>query len=287
MARSRLVGSGLLAYSRDVDRETGGQPPAAGPAAAEAAAGPPPQRSAPPARPAAGGISADPRLSVWIRRAIVAGVVGVAVGIWAGWRWGLSAAAAVAILDTIYQSRAMAQIPAEAGATAAQRKTRRRLAGLRRAGYTALNGRAIPDSDEIIDHLVIGPAGVFSVDSEQWDKRLPVRVTGGSPKKSGILYHGPDSQMDRLAHARWEAAQASRLISAELGEPVGVTPAMVIYGPEITWHVITLRGVEVFGGNWVRKFFRTQKKATRGDHLSSEEIHEVYEAAQRVLPPAR
>jgi Nuclease-related domain len=275
-----------LSYSRDVDRETGPKPPAAGTTAAAAPADPPPRRSAPPDRPPAAGLSADPRLTVWIRRAVIALVVGVAVAIWAGWRWGLTAAAAVAILDTIYQSKAMALIPAEVGATSAQRKTRRRLTTLRRAGFVALNARAIPDSDQFIDHLVIGPAGIFSLDSEQWDRRLPVRVTGGSAKKTGILYHGPYSQQDRLAHARWEAAQAARLIGAELQEPVEVKPAMVIYGPEIHWGVATLRGVEVFSGKRVRKFFRNQNRATRGDHLDSEEIHAIYDAAERVLPPA-
>jgi hypothetical protein len=267
-----------------VDRETGPKPPAAGTTAAAAPADPPPRRSAP-ARPATPGLSADPRLTAWIRRAVIVLVVGVAVSIWAGWRWGLSAAAVVAILDTLYQSRAMAAIPAEAGASSAQRKTRRRLAGLRRAGFVTLNGRAIPDSDQVIDHLVIGPAGVYSVDSEQWDRRLPVRVTGSD--KKGVLYHGPYSQQDRLAHARWEAAQATRLISAALPEPVGVKAAMVIYGPDISWGVVTLRGVEVFSGKKVQKFFRNQNKVTRGDHLDSEEIHAIYEAAERVLPPAR
>jgi hypothetical protein len=231
------------------------------------------------------GLSADPRLTVWIRRAVIVLVVGVAVSIWAGWRWGLSAAAVVAILDTLYQSRAMAPIPAEVGATSAQRKTRRRLSSLRRAGFVALNARAIPDSDQVIDHLVIGPAGVYSVDSEQWDRRLPVRVTGSD--KKGVLYHGPYSQQDRLAHARWEAAQATRLISAALPEPIGVKAAMVIYGPDINWGVATLRGVEVFSGKKVQKFFRNQNKVTRGDHLDPEEIQAVYEAAEKVLPPVR
>jgi hypothetical protein len=270
-----------------VDRETGPDTPAARPAVPQAPASPPPRRPAPAARPAPSGLSADPRLTVWIRRAVIVLVVGVAISIWVGWRWGLTAAAAVAILDMIYQSKAMAPIPAEAGASSAQRKTRRQLAKLHRAGFVTLNARAIPGSDQVIDHLVIGPGGIFSVDSEQWDKRLPVRMTSGSAKRSDSLYHGPYSQLDRLAHARWEAAQAARLISAELGEPVGVTPAMVIYGPELHWGVVKLRGVQVFSGKRVRKFFRTENRAMKGAHLAADVIHEVYEAAERVLPPAR
>lgn len=265
-----------------MDRETG-PPPTGGPAAS--ATDRPSRRLAVPGRPAQAGLSADPRLAAWIRRAVICLVVAVGIAIPFGWRFGLTAAVAVAIVDTLIQSRSMAMIPADARSTQAQRKTRRKLAGLRSSGYVALNGRAIPGSDQVIDHLVIGPSGVYAVDSEQWDRRLPVRVTGATGK--GVLYHGPYSQADRLAHARWEAGEATRLLSAELGEPVSVRPSMAIYGPEIKWGVAALRGVEVFSGSRVRKFFRNQNKVTRGDHLDEEEIAMLYGAAERVLPPVR
>src|SRR6185312_16307514 len=94
------------------------------------------------------------------------------------WRWGLTAAVVVAITDTIYQSKAMSPIPADVRASSAQRRTRHRLGLLHAAGYVALHNRAIPGSDSVIDHLLIGPAGVFAIDSERWDRRLPVRTTG-------------------------------------------------------------------------------------------------------------
>jgi Nuclease-related domain len=269
---------------RDVDRDTGAEPqptPASAPAdEAEARQ----QRLVASARSVRESLTADPRLSVWIRRAIMALAAGIAVTIWQNWRWGVTAAAAVAIIDTIYQSKAMSPIPADVLATSAQRRTRRRMLTLRAAGYVALHGRAIPGSDQVIDHLVIGPAGVFAVDSERWDRRLPVRTTGAT--STGVLYHGPFSQSKRLAHARWEAAQAGRLIGAELRQTLNVSPAMVIYGPTVPWGVATLRGVEVFSGKRVRKFFRSQNRATRGRHLDEHEIAMIYEAAERVLPAA-
>jgi hypothetical protein len=232
------------------------------------------------------GLVGDPRVPIWIRRVVLAVVAAVAISIWQGWRWGLTAAAVVAILDTLYQSKAMSPIPADARALAAQRRTRRRLVLLRTAGYLVLNGRAIPGSDSVIDHLVIGPGGVFAVDSEMWDRRLPVRTTAGGPASSGMLYHGPFSQSTRLAHARWEAGQAARLIGAELRGAISVSPAMVIYGPTIPWGVATLRGVEVFSGKRVRKFFRGQNRAARGRHLDQDDVTLIYEAAERALPPA-
>ena len=89
----------------------------------------------------------------------MAAVAGIAVGIWQDWRLGVTAAAVVAIADTIYRSRTTSVIPAAVRVTSAQRRTRRRLFLLRPAGYVALHNRAIPGSDSVIDHLVIGPAG--------------------------------------------------------------------------------------------------------------------------------
>ena len=147
--------------------------------------------------------AADPRMPIWIRRAVLAAAAGIVVGIFLDWRAGLTAAAIVAILDTIHRSRTTAVIPAAVRVTSAQRRTRRRLLLARRSGYLTLNGRAIPGTDCIIDHLIVGPAGVFAVDSERWDRRLPLRATQG-----GHLYHGPYSQTSRLKHAQMEAAMA-------------------------------------------------------------------------------
>jgi Nuclease-related domain len=228
-------------------------------------------------------ITADPRMFSWILRAAMAIVAGTAVGIWLqDWRLGLTAAVLVAIADTILRSKTGSHIPAAALATSAQRRTRRQLHSLRRAGYLALNARAIPGSDQVIDHLVIGPAGVFALDSERWDRRLPVRTVAGN-----MLYHGPYSQKERLRHARWEAGRASALVGAELGQELSVRPVMVIYGPTIPWVVASLRGVDVFAGSRVTSYFRRQAKASRQQRLDAEQIEAIREAAARVLPPAR
>ena len=154
------------------------------------------------------GLSGDPRVPVWIGRAVASAVAGAVTAIWAGWRLGVTVAALVVMADIIYRSKTSAVIPASSRGTSAQRRSRRRLAVLRMSGYVTLNARSIPGSEQVIDHLVIGPAGVYAVDSERWDRRLPVRAVAGDQ-----IYHGPFSQRHRLEHARWEAAQASRLLS--------------------------------------------------------------------------
>lgn len=231
-------------------------------------------------RPTYAGLAADPRIPVWIGRAVAAIVVGAAVSFWLSWRLGVTFAALVAIADIIFRSRTSPTIPASARVTSAQRRSRRRLARLRANGYISLNARAIPHTKEVIDHLVVGPAGVFALDSERWDRRLPVRAIQGSQ-----LYHGPFSQRDRLEHARWEAAQASRLLGNAVKRKIDVHPTMVIYGPKIPWSVVSLYGVDVFSGNRLRKYFRQQAKSRRAGQLDAGQISLIEEAAERVLPP--
>jgi hypothetical protein len=263
-----------------MDRETGPEPTPSGPAAS-AEGGP---HGPVPSRVIMAGLAADPRLPIWIRRAIISLLVALAVTFWKDWRVGLTAAAVYAIADTVYHSKTVALIPAAARVSSAQRRTRRRLYLLRPYGYMAIHTRGIPGSDSVIDHLVIGPGGVFAVDSERWDRRLPVRTVASSSAAGPLLYHGPYSQKDRLAHARWEAAQAARLLSEDLGEEIDIHPAMVIYGPTVPWGVTSLRGVDVFAGRRVGKYFRTRKRANQSGTLGWEEASAIYAAAERVLP---
>jgi hypothetical protein len=262
-----------------MDRETGPEPTPTGPAAPVEG-----QNVAVPARAILAGLAADPRVPIWIRRAIISLVVFLPVMFWQGWRLGLTFAALVAIVDTVYHARTMALIPAAARVSSAQRRTKRRLVVVRVVGYLALHTRSIPGTESVIDHLVIGPGGVYALDSERWDRRLPVRTVASDSASGPVLYHGPFSQRDRLAHARWEAAQAARLLSAELGREVTVRPAMVIYGPTIPWAVATLRGVDVFAGRALIRYFSSRKRKRPDGPLGWEEAGEVFAAAERVLP---
>jgi hypothetical protein len=227
-------------------------------------------------------LASDPRKSMWIRRAVASAAAGIIVSALADWRLGLTAAAVIAIAHTIHRSRTTAAIPAAVRAPSAHRRTRRRLARLDRAGYRALHARAVPGSQCVIDHLVVGPGGVYSVDSERWDRRLPVRAT-----KGGKLYHGPFCQADRLTHAIWAADEARRVVSAALGQQLMVKPAMVIYGPTIPWTVASVRGVDVFCGRRLRKYLQQAAKATSVARLDPDEIERIHAAAAHVLPPTR
>jgi Nuclease-related domain len=222
-------------------------------------------------------LAANPRMRVWRMRLIVAAVVMVGFSLWVSWKLGLTLAVVVIIADTIYRSRRA--VPGVIKMTAAQKRTRRQLTKLGRAGYRAMHARPIPESEEQIDHLVVGPTGVFAIDSEDWDKHLVVRT-----KKGTQLWHGPFSKKDRLLHAQWEAQRAADMISGEIGKPVTVRPAMAVYGPKIPWDVATIRDVDVFSGPRLRKYLRRRGGQADVRPLTDAEIEKIYEAAGKAFP---
>src|SRR5712691_9928016 len=220
----------------------------------------------------------DPRLRVWISRTALALVILIIVSMWKDWRYGVTAVAIYLTVDLIYRSKTTVTTPTSVRVTSAQRTTARRLKVLKAAGYLALNARTIPDAGSVIDHVVIGPGGIFTIDSQKMDKRLPIRAFDGK------LFHGPVNQVERLDHARYVAEKAAALIGAELGHKVRVRPAMVVYGPKLPWVIMRLKGVDVFDGGHVGSYFRKQSKATAGKHLDTAQIAMVFSAAAHALP---
>jgi len=223
----------------------------------------------------------DVQVRFWRLRFIIMAVVGVLFAVLTrSWEIALTLAILAGIVDTIYRSRNAAAYVSGGSHPGSRRRTNKQLARLRRDGYFALDARPIPNSREFIDHLVIGPTGVYAIDSEKWDPKLPIRTWNG--KK---LYHGPESQKDRLEHAVWEAAQASELLSAALGTEIQVRPALAIYGPKIPWDIATIRNVDVFTGPSLRKYLKRRGRMKDGvTRLTREEVRTIYDTATRVLP---
>ena len=222
-------------------------------------------------------LAANPRMRVWELRVVAAVVILGVFWYLVSWKLGLTLAIVAIIADTIYRARK--NYAGKIRLTAAQRRTRRQLTKLGRAGYLAMHARPIPESQDQIDHLVVGPAGVFAIDSENWDKRLAVRTKSGKQ-----LWHGPFSKKDRLQHAQWEAQRAADLLSGAIGKPVIVRPAMAVYGPRIPWDVATIRDVDVFSGPRLRKYLRRRARQGEVRPLTDEEIERIFKAANEAFP---
>ncbi len=230
-------------------------------------------------------LALDQRMRIWRWRVLIMVAVGVPFALLETWPVGLTLAVLAGIVHTIYASRTVASIPTGGSPDRAQRRTRRQLARMQRVGYHTLHARPIPDSPEVIDHLVVGPTGVYAIDSEKWHKEMPIRTRNGKQ-----LWHGPDSKKVRLEHASWEARQASERLSAALGTQITVRPAMAVYGPKVPWDIATIRDVDVFSGPRLRKYLMRRARMKDLPRLNQEDIRKIYDTAGEVLPgvaPAR
>jgi hypothetical protein len=88
-----------------------------------------------------------------------------------------------------------------------ERRTARLLDRLPRDGFVVFHDLAVPGSPANVDHLVIGPSGVFVIDSKQW--------TGSVHQGAdGLVWHNHYPLDRTLETVRWEAQQVSRVLGS-------------------------------------------------------------------------
>jgi hypothetical protein len=116
-----------------------------------------------------------------------------------------------------------------------ERRTARLLDPLERHGWTVLHDLAVPGSRANIDHLVIGPGGVFVVDSKQYRGRLQL-------DSSGRLWHGGYPLAPTLRTVDFEADQAARVL---VDPDVVVVPILAVHGAQVPWGKVVMQGVPV------------------------------------------
>jgi Nuclease-related domain len=192
-----------------------------------APAAPPPMA---PAEPPAGSLGSPGRsalavyhrrrreeLAAWMRslawRAPLIAAAGLAgqvltaqVGLPNGGLVGLSVAASVAALVAWrLRFRPSEQARTWQRGAEGERQTARLLDRLTREGVVVFHDLAVPGSPANVDHLVIGPSGVFVIDSKQW--------TGSVHQDAaGLVWHNHYPLDRTLETVRWEAQQVSRVL---------------------------------------------------------------------------
>jgi hypothetical protein len=118
---------------------------------------------------------------------------------------------------------------------AGERRTARLLDPLERHGWAVLHDLAVPGSRANIDHLVIGPGGVFVMDSKQYSGRLRL-------DPSGRMWHGRYPLTPALRAVSFEADQAAVV----LPDPdVAVVPIVAVHGAPVPWGKVVTQGVPV------------------------------------------
>ena len=118
---------------------------------------------------------------------------------------------------------------------AGERHTARLLGPLERHGWAILHDLGLPGSRANIDHLMIGPGGVFVIDSKQYRGRLQL-------DPFGRLWHGRYPLAPSLQAVSFEADQAAVV----LPDPgVAVVPVVAVHGAQVPWGKVVMEGVPV------------------------------------------
>jgi Nuclease-related domain len=279
---TQRLGSGWAALDPpDHPRRASRTPP-------EAEPGPPHRQPTLPAQHAAGSLGHPGRsalthyrhrrateLAAWTRsltwRAPLVAAAGLVVGALAAQASlpgsGLAGLAVAALVGWRLRFRPSTQARAWQRGAQGERDTARLLDRLGHDGYVILHDLAMPNSPANLDHLVVGPSGVFVIDSKQWTGQV-------HQSPDGLVWHN-HYRLDRtLATIRWQAETLGEL----LGVPVA--PLVCVHGAHIQHGGLHAQGVAIVPATLVR--------STLGyDQLLSDTDIQRYAATARMrLRPA-
>jgi hypothetical protein len=133
--------------------------------------------------------------------------------------------------------------------------------------WRVLHGIPLGKNDTDIDHLVIGPTGVFTLNTKN---HLGKRVT---VYEYAIYVSG--TKQPYLVKSRAEGKRSSRILSNACGFDVNVLPMLVIMANELDFKG-SPKDIEVVGREILVRSI--ERRATQ---LSSEEIESIYAIARR------
>jgi Nuclease-related domain len=154
-----------------------------------------------------------------------AGLLGLALATLVGWR---------------LRFRPSEQVTAWRRGAEGERRTARLLDRLARDGYVVFHDLAVPGTTSAnVDHLVIGPSGVFVIDSKQWS---------GSVRQGadGLVWHN-HYRLDRtLETVRWEAQTMGRLLGTH------TTPLVCVHGAHVHGGSLHAQGVAIVPAHLLR-----------------------------------
>jgi Nuclease-related domain len=135
-------------------------------------------------------------------------------------------------------------------------------------GWRVINAVPVGAAGSDIDHVVVGPAGVFTINAKAHANKK-VWAAGQALRINGF-------KQDYVRNSQHEAARASKLLTTAVGRPIVVTPLIVMVGiselnyglrkPEVD--VVTSRGI-------VRNLRR------RRAVLTPDEVTEIADVASR------
>lgn len=183
--------------------------------------------------------------------------------------WSVAAAAAVWTLTELMA------IPAEIGAwrTGAHGEdhTARALADLEAEGFVVLHDRRKPGSSANINHVIVGPTGVFVVETKSYSG--PLSIQGDD------VYVGGRRRTDIVHQARSEA-EVVQAILAIGGGHLSVTPILCINQAELPLLKAEVQGIRVVNERGLLRVLRRTAQP-----LEPQDVLEVAALLRRELRP--
>jgi hypothetical protein len=152
--------------------------------------------------------------------------------------WSVAAAAAFWTVTELWDTTS--EIGSWRSNADSEDRTARALAELEAEGFVVLHDRRKPGSRGSIDHVIVGPTGVFVVETKSYSGPLSIR--------GNDVFVGGRRRTDIVHHARTEAdvVQAILAIAGEgVGEGLSVTPIVCIHRAELPLLKAEVQGIRV------------------------------------------
>lgn len=166
-----------------------------------------------------------------------------------------------------------------AGAVGEQRVARK-LGRIRRSGFVVLHDRLVdPGKAWNIDHLVVGPAGVFFVDAKNWRGRIT--VPNGVLTRTWFAGPAQGTKTEKMVGEVDKVRSLASYTAARLGCPV--TPVLCLCGAQSRHFegAVTVRGVVVVSMDRLVPWLESLPPRLRPD-----EVAVTGQVARTVLPAA-
>jgi hypothetical protein len=158
--------------------------------------------------------------------------------------------------------------------SAGERKVANWIDAQARFGWRALHDRLVPGRRSNIDHVAVGPGGVFVVDAKAYNGRLTVR-------RGQLRIAGRDCTKLLTQVTNQAAVVSARLATAGISAPP-VRPVLCFVGTELPRRRLQVNGVEIVG----RRGLQGQLLTGRHTGLTSHQIDRIVDCLQRELKPA-
>ena len=140
-----------------------------------------------------------------------------------------------------------------------EERTGELLLPLEAAGFCILHDRAIPRSRANIDHIVVGPPGVFIVETKNYERKLSRR------------------RKEQFAdQAKREAAAVATVVA-----PLAVTPLVCVHRADLGWFKVVVDGVRFVSPRELIKLLRKEPA-----QLAPEDVTRVVGRIDLALKPA-